>query len=94
MTVGDQVRVKIPARDVSIAREKASSSSILNVLSGTIRAISEPDETPAVMVTLEVGDQSLLARVTRKSVHDLSLEPGEEVYAQIKGVALMMEYDR
>lgn len=90
----DQVRVKIPARDVSIARERATSSSILNVLQAVVVAISDPDDSPAVMVTLQIGNQSLLARVTRKSVYDLSIQPGDQVFAQIKGVALMIEYDR
>ncbi len=92
-SIGDQVRVKIPARDVSITRERATSSSILNVIESRIMSI-DPGDGPAAMVRLQIGDQRLLARVTRKSVDDLSLKEGDSVFAQIKGVALMVDHER
>lgn len=36
-----------------------------------------------------IGDQPLLARITRKSASDLNLQPGKQVYAQVKSVALL-----
>ena len=35
------------------------------------------------------GPVQLLARITRRSLETLALQPGEPLYAQIKGVALM-----
>ena len=35
------------------------------------------------------GHSSLVARLTRRSAHDLNLTPGQIVYAQIKAVALI-----
>jgi molybdate transport system ATP-binding protein len=42
-----------------------------------------------VMLRLRVGDAVLLARVSRRSARELSLEPGLEVHAQVKSVALL-----
>ena len=91
---GDQVRVKIPARDVSVSRERSLSSSILNVIECRITSMTQVKGDPTSLIRLTTGDQTLLARVTRKSVDDLSLKEGESVFAQIKGVALMIDYER
>ncbi|MEM9572506.1 MAG: molybdenum ABC transporter ATP-binding protein [Pseudomonadota bacterium] len=81
---GTAVSLKVPARDVSIALEKPTGISIQNMLSATVDAIA-PTKRPAFQtVTLSVGDQSLLATVTRKAVADLGLAPGRSVYALIK----------
>ena len=46
---------------------------------------------------LGLGDDGagarLLARVTRRSWEQLGLAPGDRVYAQVKGVALVQERD-
>jgi molybdopterin-binding protein len=36
-----------------------------------------------------LGDFPLLARLTRKSVEELAIKPGMQVYAQIKSVAVL-----
>ena len=42
------------------------------------------------MLRLDMGaGQYLLARVTRRSVEGLKLAPGQHVFAQVKGVALL-----
>jgi molybdate transport system ATP-binding protein len=91
---GDAISVRIPARDVSIALEKPVSSSILNILSTRISEIHDPGNGPTVVIRLSCGEQQLLARITRKSLTELNLSPGERVFAQIKGVALMTDYER
>jgi len=87
---GDTVRVRIPCRDVSIALEKPSQSSILNILSGAITDIELVDGARAIVKTDVLG-QSILARITRKSLEHLALEKGKSVYLQIKTVALLSE---
>lgn len=87
---GDIVRVRIPCRDVSIALERPSQSSILNILSGVIADIELVDGARAI-VKADVQGQSVLARITRKSLEHLALEPGKHVYLQIKTVALLSE---
>jgi molybdate transport system ATP-binding protein len=87
--VGHRARIRILARDVSIARSQSADSSILNILPGTVSEISEEPHPAQMLVRLEVGGSPLLARVTRRSAEALGLEPGNQVFAQIKAVALI-----
>ena len=86
--IGSVVRVRIAARDVSIVLARPVGSSILNVLETRIEAIEPAGEAEAV-VTLRLGAQTLLARLTRRSVRELTLAPGQVVFAQVKGVSLV-----
>lgn len=89
-TVGEQRRLRIPARDVSLCRSRPSDSSILNILPVTIAEIEHTSDT-RVLLRLALGEQYLLARITRKSAAALNLAPGDAVYAQIKSAALLTE---
>ncbi len=91
---GELIRVKIPARDVSLTRTKATETSIINIIEGTVLDIQPASNGPVATVTLACGQQRLLARITRKSVNDLGLMAGDKVFAQIKGVALLTDYER
>ncbi len=85
---GHPLRLRIHARDVSLALGRHDDSSILNVLPAQVVEIA--DETPSqVMVRLDTGGVPLLARVTRKSCTILKLQPGTTVFAQVKSVALL-----
>jgi molybdate transport system ATP-binding protein len=88
--IGDRLRLRIPARDVSITLHKAEHSSILNILPATIDDIEQSDG-PRVLLRLDVAGQKLLVRVTRKSLLQLQLSIGQPVYAQIKTVALLSD---
>ena len=87
--VGQHVRVRVLARDVSLALEKQSGTSILNTLPATVAEIADDTHPALALVKLHVGDSSLVARLTRRSVSNLGLKPGQPVYAQIKAVALI-----
>lgn len=89
--VDDSVRVRIPARDVSIATSQPGNSSILNILEVEIVSFEEGPG-PSILVRLRRNKQFILARITRKSLNILNLQPGQKVYAQIKSVALLMEH--
>jgi molybdate transport system ATP-binding protein len=84
---GERVRVRIRARDVSLAVAPPSGLSILNVLEGSITAIGD-DEGPIVEVQLRIGATPLQARITRRSRVELGLAEGQPVYALIKAVSL------
>jgi molybdate transport system ATP-binding protein len=87
--LNERVRVRILARDVSLARAPVIGTSILNTLPAVV-VESVDDAHPALaLVKLRVGDSPLLARLTRRSAHALELAPGQRVYAQIKAVALI-----
>ena len=86
--VGRPVRVRVAASDVSVTLERPHSTSILNVLAATVLARRD-DERGRSLLQLDVGGSRLLARVTRRSASVLGLAPGQPVYAQIKGAAVL-----
>ena len=88
LSVGDAVRVRVLARDVSIAREKPTASTIQNVLPAHITDIVNDDQDGLILVRVMVGESALIARVTQRSVSELKLEPGQAVWIQVKSVAL------
>jgi molybdate transport system ATP-binding protein len=85
--IGERVRVRVRARDVSIALSRPIGLSIRNVLAGTVAAIGE-EEGPSLDVQLDLGGTSLIARITRKSALELGLRPGLAVFALIKSVSI------
>ncbi|NWG87788.1 MAG: molybdenum ABC transporter ATP-binding protein [Hydrogenophilaceae bacterium] len=87
--VGHAVRIRILARDVSIARSRMTDSSILNILPAEVMEIRDETHPAQALVKLKLGASPVLARVTRRSVESLGLAPGCKVYAQIKAVALI-----
>ncbi len=89
--IGGLRRIRILASDVSLAREKPSRSSILNVLPARVVAMKPLDgyETLVVVELGENGDGArLLSRMTQKSWAELGLAEGQRVYAQVKYVSL------
>ncbi len=88
LQVGQRVRVRIQARDVSLTLARQEGSSVLNVFAAVVSGLS-PDNPGQVMVSLDAGGSTLLARVTQKSADALALAPGKAVFAQVKGVAVL-----
>ena len=89
LPVGKTVRIRILARDVSLATTEPQNTSIQNQLRGHIQSIT-PDVHPSqVMVVLKCGAEEVLARVTKRAVDELSLQVGQPVWAQVKSVALV-----
>ena len=88
LAVGQPLRIRVQARDVSLTLERQHGTSILNILPAIVTALS-PDGPGQVMVALDVGGCALLARITARSAQALALEPGLALYAQIKGVAVL-----
>ena len=86
-TVGAELRLRVPAQDVMIALRPPEGISALNVLAVRVLAIRQ-GEGPGAIVTLDLGGERLLARVTRRSVAALGLAEGQAVFAVLKSVAL------
>lgn len=86
--VGDAVRLRVLARDVSIALHALTASSILNRVPAHITALHE-DSPGHVTLNLQAGRTTLLSRISARSVRDLALQQGQHVIAQIKSVALL-----
>ena len=89
LPVGKTVRIRILARDVSLATSEPQNTSIQNQLRASIQSIT-PDPHPSqVMVVLKCGAEEVLARVTKRAVNELALQVGMPVWAQVKSVALV-----
>lgn len=84
---GERIRVRIRSRDVALSSERHADSSYLNVLPATVTEIASPDGDPQIDVRLDAG-VPILARITRKSRDAMKLEPGKQVFALIKSVAI------
>jgi molybdate transport system ATP-binding protein len=85
-------RIRIAAEEVSVAADRPSRTSILNVLTARILEIQSVD--PAqILVFLMIGEEregaKLIARITKRSFDALDLAPGQVVYAQVKAVSIV-----
>ncbi len=89
LQVGRKVRVRVLARDVSLALDEPGRTSILNIHPAIVEAIA-PDSHPAqLLVRVQIGESRLLARLTRRSADQLGIRVGLPVFVQVKSVALM-----
>ncbi len=91
---GTPVRLRIRARDVSVAMTPPRNTSLQNVLPGTVTEISETvgrertgGGAAEVDIRLDIG-VPLWARISRKAMHDLAIEVGSEVFALVKGTSV------
>lgn len=86
---GQRVRLRVLARDVSVATQEPNATSIQNVLPCKIDSV-RPDTHPSqVLVRMACGDAFLLARITARASNALALRRGMQVWAQVKSVALV-----
>jgi molybdate transport system ATP-binding protein len=84
--VGERVRTRIRARDVSLAIRKPTEISMLNVLPAQVTTVREMTG-PVVDVQLAVGGATLVARITRRSFQQLGIRRGQPLYALVKAVS-------
>jgi len=88
LLVGQRVRVRIQARDVSLTLARQEGTSVQNIFPVTVTGLAA-DSPGQLMVGLDAGGSALLARITQKSAQALRLQPGSRVFAQVKGVAVL-----
>jgi molybdate transport system ATP-binding protein len=89
---GTNDRVRIAATDVSLAVERPSQTTILNIVPVRVQQIEPLDEAQVnVLLTIghREGGQRLLARITRRAQRVLGFRPGQDIYAQIKAASLI-----
>jgi len=85
--LGATIRLRVRARDVILATERPRAISALNILPAVVTTIGAT-ETAIVDVQLACGTDRLLARITRRSLNALALEPGRPVFAILKSIAV------
>lgn len=88
LSVGRRVRVRVLARDVSLA-EHPGTSSIQNVLRGCVDSLGDDEHPGLALVRVRIGSSMLLARLTKRAAASLGVKPGLELWVQVKSVALM-----
>ncbi|HEX2529791.1 MAG TPA: molybdenum ABC transporter ATP-binding protein [Geminicoccus sp.] len=82
---GTSVRLRIRARDVTLATTRPDHSSAQNILTGFVTAIQATDA-PVTVVQLDCHGERLTAQVTRRAVAMLGLRVGSSVFAIVKSV--------
>ena len=87
--INEKVRICIHSSDVSISLNKVEQSSIRNTLYGRIVKILELEN--RVDLKLDIGGKHLWASISKWSFHDLALQLGQLVYAQIKAISVMSD---
>ena len=87
---GQVLRVHIHSKDVSLATQPPEGlTSVLNILKTKVRKIGE-NVGYSVDIELDAG-RPLLATITRKSLSNLNLRPGQSIYAYIKAIRMVNE---
>ena len=86
--VGDKIRLRVLADDISISLSKPVDTSIMNTFDALIQSIVE-DSSCMTTLTLKIKNDTIKARITTKSVHILKLQINDKVFANIKTVAII-----
>ncbi|MFJ4193920.1 molybdenum ABC transporter ATP-binding protein [Pseudomonas sp. NPDC089534] len=89
MDIGQPLRCKVQARDISLSLLEPEHSSILNRLPVTVVSELAGDNAAHVLIRLDAGGTPLLARITRYSRDHLGVHQGQRLWAQIKAVAVL-----
>lgn len=87
LPIGQRARLRVKATDVSLSKTAATDSSILNILEGVVSHIIE-QQGAHVLLQLDINNDILLARITRKSYQLLGLDIKQKVFVQIKAVSI------
>ncbi|HTC16891.1 MAG TPA: molybdenum ABC transporter ATP-binding protein [Steroidobacteraceae bacterium] len=83
---GARVRVQLLARDVILALQPVAGLSVRNALAGSVSTVSA-DTYGGVLVSVDVGGATVLARITEAARRALDLRPGAAVWALVKAVS-------
>ncbi len=87
--LGQRLRFRVHASDVSLSTHRAEESSFLNLLPGRVVEFSNAGKPGQVLVKLDIGGTPLIARITERSRKHLRVETGQQLWAQVKSVALL-----
>lgn len=92
--VGQPIRLHIHSNDVSIGTSAPNNqTSVLNILEARVMEVGDLDsKSYSVDIKLDVG-QPILATITRKSLARLNIAVGQKVYAHIKAIKTVHEWE-
>jgi molybdate transport system ATP-binding protein len=89
LATGKPVRVKVKARDVSLSLHKAQDTSLLNLLPARVEHWLTLANQAQILVSLRVGDERMIARITRYSFDKLAIHAQQALWVQVKSVSLL-----
>jgi len=89
LEVNDRVRLRVLARDVSLALDKHEDQSMLNLIPASVVELADNERPGVVLVKLKARSTYFLSRLTARSVDKLHLIPGKKVWLQVKSVAVL-----
>jgi molybdate transport system ATP-binding protein len=90
LAVGQTVRVRILARDVSFTLSEHADTTIQNRLPGVLESIEADAHPSQALVRARCGQALILGRVTHRAVQQLGLAPGVALWCQVKSAALIL----
>ncbi|MCA1775784.1 MAG: molybdenum ABC transporter ATP-binding protein [Loktanella sp.] len=88
---GTRIRVRIMAHEVILSRDKPLGLSAQNIIAGEITHIVQ-GHGPAVMVHIAVGENEILARITRRAAAQMALRSGDRVHAILKSMSVARDH--
>lgn len=89
LVTGQRIRLQVMARDISLALSEQTDQSIQNVIPATIDEIASDLSPGTSMIRLMAGETPFIARLTSRATHTLGIVPGQQVWMQIKSVAIV-----
>lgn len=90
LKISEKVRLSILAKDVSLSLSQHTDSSIQNsLLTQIVAIIDDPVESSQSLVQTRLASSLIWSRITQRAIHQLNLQIGQNVWLQIKAVALM-----
>lgn len=90
LVVGQTVRIRILARDISLTKTVQEDTTIQNHLLGEIESVDSFLHPAQAVVRVRCKQEILLAHVTHRSLQRLALDVGAPVWCQVKSVALIV----
>lgn len=88
--LGERVRLRLLAKDVSVSLVEPIDSSVQNRQAGIVEAIDDDHHPAQVLVRIRLQQTAVLARITRRALRHLALSPQQPVWVQFKSVAVLV----
>ncbi len=85
---GKVLRLRLYAKDISIAKTYPTDSSIRNILEGLVSKIDKKTDKSECLLSLAIGEFILLASITCWAADALNIKVGDRVYAQLKNACI------
>ena len=81
------LRIQLLARDIIVATAQPANLSVRNCLAGTVSGITG-DSSGSDLIRIDIGGETIIARITAAATQELELHVGMPVWALIKSVSI------